>query len=189
MSDLSLEAKKTALIAIDLQNAIVGMSTAPHTPAEVVQRNRQIADTLRTKGGLVVWVRVDINGFRWLTVDQPSPFAGKQVPEELSQLAAQNGKQDADLLITKRSWGAFAGTELEEQLTKRCIETVLLTGISTNAGVESTLREGSDRGFGFVVVEDACASQSTDEHRYAIGKIFPRLARVRSTREVLKALA
>jgi nicotinamidase-related amidase len=189
MSELSLDAKKTALIAIDLQNAVVGMSTAPHTATEVVQRNRQVAETLRTKGGLVVWVRVDINGYRWLTVDQPSPFAGKQVPAELSQLAAQNRMQEVDLVITKRSWGAFAGTELEEQLRKRGIETVILTGISTNAGVESTLREGADRGFAVVVVEDACASQSADEHRYAIEKIFPRLARVRSTSEALKALA
>jgi nicotinamidase-related amidase len=61
--------------------------------------------------------------------------------------------------------------------------------VSTNAGVESTLRQGTGLGLGFVVVEDACSSQDAEEHRFAFEKIFPRLARVRSTEEVLKALA
>jgi hypothetical protein len=60
MSDLYLDSRKTALIAIDLQNAIMGIHTAPYPATEVVQRNRQIADQLRARGGLVVWVRVNL---------------------------------------------------------------------------------------------------------------------------------
>jgi nicotinamidase-related amidase len=71
----------------------------------------------------------------------------------------------------------------------RKIATVLLTGVSTNVGVESTLRQGTGLGFGFVVVADACSGQDGEAHRFAFEEIFPRLARVRTTEEVLKALA
>jgi nicotinamidase-related amidase len=189
MSDLSINPPTTALVAIDLQNAIMAIAAAPYPVNEVVQKNRRIADRLRARGGLVVWVRVDLKSFLQLPVDQPPAFAGKQLPAELSELAPSAGFQQGDLLITKPHWGAFAGTALGEELSIRKIDTVLLTGVSTNAGVESTLRQGTGLGFGFVVVEDACSAQDPDEHRFAFAKIFPRLARVRSTEEVLKALA
>ena len=189
MADLYLDSRKTALVAIDLQNAIMGISTAPYSATEVMQRNRLIADELRARGGLVVWVRVNLKQFIHLPVDEPSPFVGKSLPDELSEIAPSAGFQDRDPLVTKRHWGAFAGTPLEQELRSRGIDTVVLTGVSTNAGVESTLRQGTGLGFGFVVVEDACSGQDAQEHRFAFERIFPRLARVRTTKEVLKALA
>jgi nicotinamidase-related amidase len=189
MSDLSLDARKTALVAIDLQNAVVAINTVPYAAAEVVEKNRQIADALRAKGGLIVWVRVDINQFLRLPVDEVGFAPDKPMPAELSEIVASAGRELGDLTITKRHWGAFAGTELEQQLRNRGIDTVILTGISTNIGVESTLRQGTGLGFAFVVVKDACAAQSDDEHRYALGKIFPRLAHVRTADEVVEALA
>jgi nicotinamidase-related amidase len=189
MSNLYLDSRRTALVAIDLQNAVMAVSTAPYPVTEVVQKNRQIADKLRARGGLVVWVRVDLKSFLELPVDQPPPFVGKQLPAELSEIAPSAGLQEGDLVITKPHWGAFAGTALGEQLATRKVDTVLLTGVSTNAGVESTLRQGTGLGLGFVVVEDACSGQDAEEHRFAFEKIFRRLARIRSTEEVLKALA
>jgi nicotinamidase-related amidase len=189
MSHLSLDPRKTALVAIDLQNAIAAFNTAPYAVTEVIQKNRQIAERLRARGGRVVWVRVDIKDFLSLPVDQPPSFAGQQVPDELSDLAPSAGFQDGDSLVTKRHWGAFAGTTLEQQLRGRGIETIVLTGVSTNAGVESTLRQGTGLGFGFVVVEDACSAQDAEEHRFAFKRIFPRLAQVRTSEEVLNALA
>jgi nicotinamidase-related amidase len=102
MSDLSLDPQKTALVAIDLQNALMGVSTAPHPVADVVKTNRQIAEALRARGGLVVWVRVDLNEFLSLPVDQPPRFAGQPMPPEFSEIAPSAGLQDGDLLITKR---------------------------------------------------------------------------------------
>ena len=189
MSDLYLDSRKTALIAIDLQNAIMGIHTAPYLAREVVQRNRQIADQLRARGGLVVWVRVNLKQFIQLPVDEPSPLAGKPLPDELSEIAPSAGFQDGDLLVTKRHWGAFADTPLEQELRSRGIATIVLTGVSTNGGVESTLRQGTGLGLGFVAVEDACSGQDAEEHRFAFERIFPRLARVRTAEEVLKALA
>lgn len=189
MTDLSVDPKKTALVAIDLQNALTGHTTAPHPAAEVVKKSRQIAEALRARDGLVVWVRVDLNDVLSLPVDQPSRFTGRPMPPELSQIAPSAGLQDGDVLITKRHWGAFANTALEEQLRLRGIDTVVLTGVSTNWGVESTLRQGTGLGFAFIVAEDACSAQDGEEHRFAFEKIFPRLARVRTAAEVIKALA
>jgi nicotinamidase-related amidase len=189
MPDLSLDPRKTALVAIDLQNAVVGMNTVPYAAAEVVEKNRRIADALRAKGGLVVWVRVDINQFLRLPADEPGFAPDKPMPAELSEIVASAGRELGDLTTTKRHWGAFAGTDLEKQLRNRGIETVILTGISTSIGVESTLRQGTGLGFAFVVVKDACAAQTEDEHRYALEKIFVRLARVRTAAEVIEALA
>lgn len=189
MTELSLDPKKAALVAIDLQNLLMRFSTAPHPVADVVKRNRQIAEALRARNGLVVWVRVDLRAILILPVDQPSPFAGQTMPPELSEIAPSAGLQDGDLLITKRHLGAFANTALEEQLRLRDIDTVVLTGVSTNWGVESALRQGTGLGFAFIVVEDACSAQDGEEHRFAFEKIFRRLARVRTAAEVIKALA
>ena len=113
----------------------------------------------------------------------------KPIPAVASEIAASAGFQPNDILITKRHWGAFAGTDLEQQLKSRGVDTVVLTGISSNVGVESTARQGTGFGFAFVVVEDACSAQDADQHRFAFEKTFPRLARVRKTDEVIAALA
>jgi nicotinamidase-related amidase len=110
MSQLVIDPGKTALVAIDLQNAVLQMNPAPHAPAEVVSNNRRISDALRAKGGMIVWVRVDINQAIRIPVDVPMPFEGKHLPSELMEIAPSAGFQDGDLMITKYHWGAFAGT-------------------------------------------------------------------------------
>jgi nicotinamidase-related amidase len=189
MAELQLDPKKTALVLIDLQNAIVGMSPAPHTAAQVVANSRKLADAFRVHGAPVVYVRVDLNDLMKLPVDQPHNRGDKPLPAAASEITPSAGFQHGDILVTKRHWGAFAGTDLEQQLRSRGIDTVVLTGISTNVGVESTARQGTGLGFAFVLIEDACSAQSAEHHRFAFENIFPRLARVRSTDEVLAALA
>jgi len=187
MSNLTLDPKKTALVVIDLQNALMELKAVPHPVADVVRASRRIAEALRSRGGLVVWVRVDMNDFLNLPADQPMPKRGP-MPPELSEIAPSTGREATDLVITKRHWGAFAKTALEEELRRRGIDTIVLTGISTNIGVESTLRQGAGLGFAFVVAEDACSGQDEGDHRFAFEKIFPRIARVRTADEVIQAL-
>jgi nicotinamidase-related amidase len=189
MAELELDPKKTALVLIDLQNAVLGMNTEPYSAAQVVENSRKLADSFRANGSPVVYVRVDMNDFMELPVDQPFNMGDKPLPAAASEIAPSAGFQPADILITKHHWGAFAGTDLEQQLKSRGIETVVLTGISTNGGVESTARQGTGLGFAFVVVEDACAAPNAEQHRFAFEKIFPRLTRVRSTDDVVAALA
>lgn len=189
MALFKLDPKKTALVVIDLQQGIVARPTAPHNASQVIDRSSRLAKSLRAKGGTVVYVRVDMNDFLQLPVDQPSrdPNA-PPLPTAASELVREAGFEPEDVLITKRHWGAFAGTKLEQTLRERGVDTVVLTGISTNAGVESTARQGAGLGLAFVVVEDACSSTDAESHKFAFEKIFPRLARVRTTEEVLEAL-
>ena len=189
MAKLRLDPKKTALVLIDLQNAIVGMNPVPHSSAQVVENSRKLADAFRVHGAPVVYVRVNLNDFMKLPVDQPHNLGDNPLPTAASEIAPSADFQPGDILVTKRHWGAFAGTNLEQQLKSRGIDTVVLTGISTNAGVESTARQGTGLGFAFVLVEDACSSQNAEHHRFAFENIFPRLTRVRTTDEVLAALA
>src|SRR6202167_6644786 len=189
MPVLQLTPKKTALVLIDLQNSTVGVNTAPYTAAQVVANSKELAEAFRAAGAPVIYVNVDFNGFLKPPADQPLNMGDKPTPAVASQIAPSAGLQPGDLLVTKRHWGAFAGTDLEQQLKTRGVDTVVLTGISTNHGVESTARQGTGLGFAFVLVEDACSSQNAEHHRFAFENIFPRLTRVRSTDEVLASLA
>src|SRR6202030_603124 len=189
MAELQLDPQKTALVLIDLQNAVLGMTPTPHSADKVVENSKKLADAFRVHGAPVVYVRVDLNDFMKLPLDQPHNMGDKPLPPVASEIAASAGFQSGDILVTKRHWGAFAGTDLEQQLKSRGIDTVVLTGISTNGGVESTARQGTGLGFAFVLVEDACSSRNAEHHRFALENIVPRLTRVRSTDEVLASLA
>jgi len=119
-------------------------------------------------------------------VDSPNPPA--QLPPDWSQLVQEIGPRDGDLLVTKHQWGAFYGTELDLQLRRRGVRTIVLCGIATNFGVESTARDGWERGYEIVFAEDAMTGLTAEAHQFAIATIFPRLGRVRSTEQILISL-
>ena len=185
---LILDPRTTALVLIDLQNAIVSRDTKPYSASEVIERSRRLADAFRAKNAPVVYVRVVISDLLSLPADEEMTLP-KDMPASLSEIAESAGMQNGDLLISKRHWGAFAGTGLEDELRSRGIVTVVLAGIATNIGVESTLRQGTGLGFGFVTVEDACSTFSPELQDFAFSAIFPRLSKVRKTQQVLDSIA
>jgi nicotinamidase-related amidase len=189
MPEFQLDPQKTALVLIDLQNAVLGLNPAPYSAAKVIENSRKLAEAFRALGSPVVYVRADLNDLMQLAVDQPLKLGNTPLPAVASEIAPSAGFQPGDILLTKRHWGAFAGTDLEQQLKTRGIDTVVLAGISTNIGVESTARQGTGLGFAFVVVEDACSAQDAEQHRFTFEKIFPHLARVRTGDEVRAAIA
>ena len=186
-SEWKLDAKSTALVLIDLQNGIVSRETKPYAAAEVVARARALAEAFRAKGAPVVYVRVLLSDFLAVPADEMTSLP-KEVPASASEVADSAGMQPGDLLITKRHWGAFAQTSLEGELRSRGVETVVLGGIATNLGVESTLRQGTGLGFAFVTVEDACSTFTPEMQDFAFKSIFPRLSKVRKTQQVLEAI-
>jgi nicotinamidase-related amidase len=190
VTNLALDPRTTALVVIDLQRGIVSRPVAPHAPRDIIERSARLADTLRAAGGRVVLVRVAFAADEADRLRPPvdSPIPPGAPPPDWSDLLPEMGPRDGDLVVTKHQWGAFYGTELDLQLRRRGIRTILLCGISTNFGVESTARDGWERGFRIVFVEDAMAGMSAEAHAFAIATIFPRIGRVRSSADVLAAL-
>ena len=187
---LELNAKTTALVVIDLQEGILPFAGGPHTADEVVNRAGKLAAKFRASGQPVFLVRVGWSADHAEALKQPvdTPSPAKVLPENWWQHPAALGATDSDIEIIKRQWGAFYGTDLELQLRRRGIDTIVLCGISTNIGVESTARNAWELGFNLVIAEDACSAASAEQHNNSINHIYPRIARVRSVEEILNAL-
>jgi nicotinamidase-related amidase len=192
MKTLAIDPQKTALVLIDLQQGIVGRPVVPHSGPEVVQNSARLASRFRALGATVVLVRVafhcDLKDFLDVPVDEPSGFDPSTFPPNWFDLTPEIGPLAGDIVITKHQWGAFYGTELDLQLRRRNVRTIVIGGISTNIGVESTSRSAYEHGYAQVFVEDAMASFSAEMHAFAVRNIFPRMGNVRSTEEVLAAL-
>ncbi len=189
--ELELDAKHTALVVIDLQRGIVGMPAAPYDTASVVAKAAALAESCRARGAFVVLVHVgpsaDVRDGLRPVVDQPA--AWQIPPPGWDQIVPELGPRDGDHVVRKRQWGAFYGTDLDLQLRRRRITTIILCGISTNFGVESTARDAYERGYQQVFVEDACSARAADDHAFVFRAVFPRIGRVRQAEEVMRALA
>lgn len=187
---LQLNAKTTALVVIDLQEGILPFAGGPHSANDVVARAARMAEKFRAEGSPVVLVRVGWSADYAEALKQPvdAQAPAKALPDNWWTYPQALGKADSDLEVTKRQWGAFYGTDLELQLRRRGIDTIVLCGISTNIGVESTARNAWELGFALVIAEDACSAASSEQHQGSMTHIFPRIARVRSVDEIIRAL-
>jgi nicotinamidase-related amidase len=185
-----LDPTQCALVAVDLQQGIVALPAVPHPASAVVEHAAALARAVRDGGGLVVWVRVtprpDGKDALQPLADLPTPARPSR--PDWAELVPELGVHPDDLVVTKRQWGAFHGTELDLQLRRRGLRTVILCGISTCVGVESTARAAFELGYQQVFVEDACAARAAEEHAHTVTRIFPRIGRVRRAAEVLAAL-
>lgn len=168
------------------------MPLLPHAPAEVVGHASALIKAFRALGAPVVLVRVgwsdNLADALKQPVDRPAPPPAGGFPADWMDFDPALDLAKSDILITKRQWGAFYGTELDLQLRRRGIRTIVLGGVSTNIGVESTARAAWEHGYGVVFAEDAMSCAGADLHGFAIDNIFPRIGRVRSTADILTAL-
>lgn len=187
---LTIDPKSTALVVIDLQQGILARETVPHAVPDVVARAARLAKGCRAVGATVVLVNVSFSGEEKhrlaQPVDAPNP-PGKMAPG-FDLLDPALGAAATDVLITKRQWGAFYGTGLDLELRRRGVTTIILCGIATNIGVESTARDAWERNYNLVFVEDAMATMNAGAHEISLKYIFPRIGRVRSTEQVLAAI-
>jgi nicotinamidase-related amidase len=173
----------SALIAIDLQKGIVGMPMV-HPAGEIIHRTAVLARAFRERSLPVVLVNVS----------GPPPGrtdAGPRnysFPEGWTELVPELDRQPGDHLVTKQSWGAFAGTGLDDYLRLRGVTQVVLTGIATSAGVESTARNACDLGYNVTLVVDAMTDRDADAHQHSVEKIFPRLGETTTTADVMTLL-
>ncbi len=188
-----LDPRSTALVLIDLQMGITAYAGGPHTAQEVFQRAGKLAARFREVGAPVILVRVgyaqDFADALRQPVDRPTQFPAGGLPPQWWDFPPELGVAESDIRVIKHQWGAFYGTELELQLRRRGVRTLVMGGVSTNIGVESTARTAWEMGFEQVLVEDAMSAANAEQHQFAVDHIFPRISRVRSTAQVLEALA
>lgn len=187
---LTLNPNTSALVLIDLQEGILPFGKAPHAADDVVTRAAALAAKFRALNAPVVLVRVGWSADFADAPKQPvdAAHAGGALPDNWWDYPPALGMQPGDLQVTKRQWGAFHGTDLELQLRRRGIDTIVLGGIATNIGVESTARNAWELGFNLVIAEDICSTASAEQHQASVEWIFPRIARVRQSAEVIAAL-
>jgi nicotinamidase-related amidase len=172
-----------ALVVIDLQKGVVGLP-AVHPIGEIVGRTAQLARAFRERGLPVVLVNVS-GPAPGRTDAGPRKFS---FPPDWNELIPELEQQPGDHLVTKQRWGAFLGTTLDEILRQRGVTQVILTGVATSAGVESTARSAHDLGYNVTLVVDAMTDLDADSHRHSVEKIFPRLGETAKTDDVLKLL-
>jgi nicotinamidase-related amidase len=188
-----LDPKTTALVLIDLQQGILGFAKAPRTAEPVLSASAKLAKRFREIGAPVVLVRVgwsaDFGDALKQPVDQPMTLPAGGLPANWWDFPEALEVGEHDLKITKRQWNAFHGTELDLQLRRRGIKTIVLGGIATNIGVESTARAGHELGYALVFAEDAMSCGAPEHHQASVDYIFPRLGQVRQSEDVIHALA
>lgn len=177
-----LDPKTTALVLIDLQKGIVANpQLAPRPGSELLASSIAAAEKFRAAGAVVVLVRVnfakDYSDMPSRNVDQPMQLPPGGLPDEWA-VYADGIEGEGDLKVLKHQWGAFYGTDLDLQLRRRGISTIVLGGISTNIGVESTARAAWEHGYDLHLAEDLCAGSSADDHKFAFSTIFPRISHV-----------
>jgi nicotinamidase-related amidase len=176
---------KTALIVVDLQQGVVGMTTA-HPTAGVVANSAELARAFRSRGLPVVLVNAT-GGAPGRAEQQRA--AGFVRPDGWADLVPELDAQPDDIYISKQTWGAFHNTALDESLRAAGVTQVVITGVATSAGVESTARAAHEHGYNVTLVTDAMTDMSAEAHDNSVALIFPRLGETGTTGEVLALLA
>ena len=190
MNEILIDRSRTALIVIDLQKGIVGAPTEPYASSVVVNNAAKLASAFRKNSMPVFLVRVALSadmkdGLRPETDGEPRRFP---TTDGWAEIVPELGPEPGDIVISKKQWGAFYGTELYLQLRRRNVGTIVLCGISTNIGVESTARFAYEYGYQQIFPEDAMAARSKEEHDHALRTIFVRIGKIRTTEEIISAL-
>jgi nicotinamidase-related amidase len=174
---------KSALLVVDLQKGIVGMPVA-HPIAEVVNNAAQLAEAFRKHGLPVVLINVD--GLAPGRTEQARRVT--EFPAGWTELVPELNRQPSDHVVTKRTWGAFTNTDLDQYLKEAGVTQVVVCGVATTAGVESTARHAHELGFNVALAADAMTDMNADAHHNSITRIFPRMGETGTTREIIDLL-
>jgi nicotinamidase-related amidase len=174
---------KSALIVIDLQKGLA-MRVPEATFAPVVAKSRALADAFRARDMPVVLVAAD--GVAPGRTEQSRSLGN--LPPDFAEVVDEMAPQASDIVLRKQTWGVFASTDLEARLKALGVTQVVVTGVATSAGVESTARQAYEAGFNVTIALDAVADLRPEAHAASITLIFPRLGETGSTDDILALL-
>ncbi len=190
---LKLNPPSTGLVLIDIQQGILAIPMGPRQAPEIVANCSRLAKACKEAGATVIYVKVDFAADYADKPNRPTDVPMVLPPGGLPAGFASHHPDllatAPDLVVTKRQWSAFFGTELDLQLRRRGIDTIVLGGLATNFGVESTARDAWQHNYAVVIAEDACSSFSAEMHDFSIRSVMPRIAHVSETGAISAALA
>jgi nicotinamidase-related amidase len=179
--------QRSALVLIDLQKGILALPTLL-SQDDIKNRARRLAAAFRATALPVVRVKVafsadggDLPPGRALVPESAPPAAYSEFPDDFPP-------HPGDLVLVKRHWGAFTGTELDLQLRRRGVTQIVLAGISTSIGVESTARSARENSYNLIFAEDAITDVDAASHAHAFAKIFPHLGEIAATQQIIGTL-
>jgi nicotinamidase-related amidase len=173
----------TALLVVDLQKGIVGLPTV-HPIDGVIRNAVALIEAFRARELPVVLINVD--GVPPGRSEQSR--APREFPPGWADLIPELNRQPGDHLITKRTRGAFTNTDLEQYLRDQGVTQVVVTGVATGAGVESTARHAHELGFNVALAIDAMTDMDADVHHNSVTRIFPKMAETGTTQQFLDLL-
>ena len=175
---------KVALIIVDLQKGIVSFPTVDPIDG-VIARNRALAEAFRGHPLPVVLVNV-VGGAPGRT-ETPSRMPGT-LPDDFAEIVPELDRQAGDLLVTKRTWGAFASTDLDQRLKALDVTQVVVTGVATATGVEATARQAYEAGYNVTLALDAMTDTRPEAQDYSVRHVFPRLGETGTTDDIIGLL-
>jgi len=190
---ISLDPKRTAIMAMDFQNDILEI-TPNYREKDLLGTVKSVLDAGRRQGVPIVYI----------TVSFRSDYADAPVHSPLFQAVKQEGvlkagtpgaaicdelkPQAGDIVINKHCVDPFNGTHLHNILRNRGIDTLVLMGVWTNYVVETAARTGADCGYRVIVVTDGCASDTEENHQFFIKNTLPMIGMAATASEVIAAL-
>lgn len=188
---------KSVYLVLDMQNDLVGES-GPNaaSPLGAQVRERQIVDRTaraieraRAAGVAIGFVRVGFSA-DYAECPEGSPVFGPAKANRVFLLGSAGceihprlGRRESDWLITKHRVSPFYATDLETYLRAAGIARIYCSGVSTQAVVQATVRDGHDRDYAMVLLEDCCAAHSAEEHQNSV-RSLARFCRVTTSTEV-----
>ena len=175
---------RTALIVVDLQQGFTAVATV-HPMRDGVRRAGRLADAFRRRDLTFVLVNVDATAPG--RTEAPS-CAPRERPAEWTEIAPELNRQPRDHLVTKRTWGSFTGTGLDAHFKAQGCTQVVVAGVATSAGIESTARQAHELGYNVTLASDAMTDMIAEAHDNSIARIFPRLGETGTTGEIVAML-
>jgi nicotinamidase-related amidase len=172
---------RPALVVIDLQKGIVSSRVASAVPAAA-----SLAKAFREHQLPVILVNV--TGRAPGRTDAGGPGVASAQPAGWADIIDELGQQPGDYLITKRRRSAFHDTGLDTLLRDLAVTQIVLVGVSTSSGVESTARSAHDYGYHVVLGTDGIADPDPEMHRHAIERVFPKIGETATSTEIIEFL-
>ena len=174
---------KTALVVIDLQKGIKAFAPGPALDAVIVKA-AQLTEAFRRHNLPVVLVNV--TGGAPGRTDAPRMTGA--FPDDFAELLPELGQKPSDHVVTKTTWGAFSNTDLDAYLKGQGVTQIVLCGVATSIGVDSTARFAHESGLNVTLASDAMTDRDPEAHTFVIERIFPRLGEVGTPAEVIAKL-